>query len=393
MLRIVINLLSITLIWAISSPASAQIYFKPDFSTFNVDHHKGCSASFDKSINGQTVRIEPFPGNSNYERHISKHYNQLQQLMGITGLDLIELFFFDDSSSPNAWAISRANSGDRFTVLFGTSLLEKLQKPVPGTRDLNTGGVTFILGHELGHIAQYLAGANGTTRNMELMADELAGFYNGLTRTSDQELEGIRAAFNSGDFAFNDPSHHGTPAQRRAAFSTGLNRGNKFAGKPTTPIDFWEFFESAARNHNVSITNPPSFTTQGDYVSIYFETLEDDYFDSFESSGATTSSIKPPAPSITILETNQSKDNAYMSLQISNSHSEKVEVNYTVVDKVFTCSKSSYHAVSSREELSKTVGPNSSITVSYNSDDNFIENWKSRLEDERKLEHQSLIHI
>lgn len=387
MFREFISLLSIILMWSISSSAFAQIYFEPDFSTFKVDHHKGCSASFDKSINGHTVKVLPFPGNRNYERHLSKHYKQLQMLMGITSLNLIELFFFDDSSSPNAWAISRASSDDYFTVLFGTSLMGKLQKPVPGTNDLNTGGVTFILAHELAHIAQYLTGANGKLRDTELMADELAGFYNGLTRTKNQEIEGIIASFNAGDYNFNDPSHHGTPAQRRVAFSRGLNRGNQFAGKTTTPKDFWNFFKTAARSHNVSITHPPSFNTKGDYEYINFETLKDNYFDSLRSSGATKNSVAPPSPSINILENTQSKDSASIRFEISNNHSEKVEVNYTILDLMNTCSKSNYPPMGSTDEISKTVRPNSTITVSYSSDENFIEEWKSRLEDERQLEH------
>jgi hypothetical protein len=138
------------------------------------------------------------------------------------------LFFVDEETSPNAVAIDypldkRLPDG---TVLFGKKLFE---------REYAKGrfGIPTTIAHEFAHIMQYKRKFPAmTTKWQELHADFLAGWFTAHRArfwpdNSDPNVS-ARTVYESGDYQFNNPQHHGTREERFAAFRAGyrLNRQN-----------------------------------------------------------------------------------------------------------------------------------------------------------------------
>jgi len=116
-------------------------------------------------------------------------------------------------------------------------------------------GGGFIVAHEYGHQFQFrIAKEHDLTLGpgpvVELQADTLAGYWVGMRLREQKEgLEAIgqgyeidriyrialQAAYDVGDFAFNHPSHHGTPNQRYEATKKGFEAG--FRAKFGDPDD------------------------------------------------------------------------------------------------------------------------------------------------------------
>jgi hypothetical protein len=195
--------------------------------------------------------------------------------------------FFDDSESPNAFALPNVlllpagsyrgtfaqdrdhagYSGPDGTVLMGIKLFDQIlpnenfTNRKPGKVGLHTGiefTLPTIIAHELGHIMQYKRGMSPDPAGpwqMEPHADFLAGWCLGNDRTLEALIrEGARAGdwaakvevaikafFERGDLAFNNPDHHGEPLLRaamvRAGYESGrldvnqaFEKGKKFAG-------------------------------------------------------------------------------------------------------------------------------------------------------------------
>jgi predicted metalloprotease len=99
-------------------------------------------------------------------------------------------------------------------------------------RALGDMAVAYIVAHEQAHNVQDEIGLFDqgiSTRDLELHADCLAGAWagdaarRGVLDTHDAEI-GQVTAWLVGDYAFEDPSHHGTPTQRRQAFADGFHR-------------------------------------------------------------------------------------------------------------------------------------------------------------------------
>ncbi len=98
--------------------------------------------------------------------------------------------------------------------------------------------LAYAIAHEYAHAVQHelgiVTGDPRTTRYpvvaTELHADCWAGIWansayrEGVLEPGDVQ-EGIDAAAMVGDYAFDDVQHHGTPAQRMAAFTTGYRAG------------------------------------------------------------------------------------------------------------------------------------------------------------------------
>jgi predicted metalloprotease len=84
--------------------------------------------------------------------------------------------------------------------------------------------------HELGVIADDPTAQRFATAAVELHADCWAGvwansaYYQGVLQPGDVQ-EGIDAAALVGDYAYGDPRHHGTPAERAEAFLAGYDNG------------------------------------------------------------------------------------------------------------------------------------------------------------------------
>jgi len=159
--------------------------------------------------------------------------------------------YYDDKNSPNAFAHPTSTHGGvdgsiRLGVnlvyaefrLWRMNLAEEARRrgtdPVTLVQE-NKGGSFFtlwaILGHEAAHILQIKKGAANHSRNTELQADFLAGwFFARLSafeafRQFKIEEAGLYAFWSRGDYQFNSPSHHGTPQQRAQAFSKAIRVG------------------------------------------------------------------------------------------------------------------------------------------------------------------------
>ena len=93
-----------------------------------------------------------------------------------------------------------------------------------------------ILAHEYGHHVQFQNGvynsnaSAGFTRRAELMADGLSAYYlshaQGASMQWKRVKQFLQVFFNIGDCYFDNPLHHGTPAQRMAAAEWGYRLAN-----------------------------------------------------------------------------------------------------------------------------------------------------------------------
>ena len=86
------------------------------------------------------------------------------------------------------------------------------------------------------------------------MADALSGFmiYAEKDFTRDQTLSlfiAQEAAFNSGDFEYTNPTHHGTPKERLAAFRYGFDNAEDYISGQT--VEIGRFLQDSAAKYGV----------------------------------------------------------------------------------------------------------------------------------------------
>jgi uncharacterized protein len=129
---------------------------------------------------------------------------------------------------------------------FATNIaLGSLDRVLPGSSQ-GFGGtygdfaVAYIVAHEYGHQIQdelglfEKYGRSVPTMRFELQADCFAGNW-ARSAYDDQRVEpgdldeALNAALAVGDFKTDDPGHHGTPEQRREAWTTGFESGDPAA--------------------------------------------------------------------------------------------------------------------------------------------------------------------
>lgn len=139
-------------------------------------------------------------------------FNAQGNFWGIPG---VSFAFLNDCDAPNALA----NPRDR-SILFGTSLAAKL------LRDFGSSVPLWqVMAHEWGHQVQFALGDSWleapTVAPKELEADMFSGFYLLIAKNTSDLSSSIANAFALGDWAFNNPSHHGTPNQRASAVVAG----------------------------------------------------------------------------------------------------------------------------------------------------------------------------
>jgi hypothetical protein len=136
--------------------------------------------------------------------------------------------FYDDSDSPNAWAMARAliprTSG---TILFGKQLFSALLK-------IDDSGISIVqvCAHEFCHIQQYASGkyeeisaAQPTSKRIELHADFVSGYYLGLLKLGHPDASFWNAGqkiYEFGDYGYSNFRHHGTPEERVASAEAGF---------------------------------------------------------------------------------------------------------------------------------------------------------------------------
>jgi hypothetical protein len=146
-------------------------------------------------------------------------YNEVQNQTafwnGIPATPLI----LNDCNGPNAFSLPDGH------ILYGINLFQLLataygEDPAP---------LSGVLAHEWGHQVQFagdwMTSNEPTAEPIELEADAFSGYYMALgpdnypwTSISNY----FSAVSSEGDYDFNNPSHHGTPAQRLAAAQLGF---------------------------------------------------------------------------------------------------------------------------------------------------------------------------
>jgi hypothetical protein len=162
-----------------------------------------------------TFHVQETTGLSFLDANITHEANLMEEVFGVKpGLSF---FVEPPTMGGNAFATSdRYFSPDHDgTVLMGMRLMQSEMDSVDGNGQHR---ITCVLAHEYAHIYQikksHLRAMPQTWR--ELHADFLAGWYLGY-----RSVEGLQigsktsdALLEKGDYAFNDPNHHGTPDQR-----------------------------------------------------------------------------------------------------------------------------------------------------------------------------------
>jgi hypothetical protein len=147
-------------------------------------------------------------------------YNNLVQRFGV----IPDIYFYDDGNSPNAYFTPQISNNQYpdGQVAIGLNWIKKEFANSP----TNSGvSIAIIMAHEFAHCvdAKYKVYNTHSYRN-ELFADFLAGCYLHLKSMviGEQYVNEVANSFYAiGDYAFNDPRHHGTPAQRVSCLMEG----------------------------------------------------------------------------------------------------------------------------------------------------------------------------
>lgn len=139
-------------------------------------------------------------------------------------------YFMTGSASTSACAFPDSDP-DAGIVGFGEDLLKAEVAQAGGPEYASS--IAAIMAHEFAHLLQIKNGDVSSGAKHELQADYIAGWYMGRrakfvpNSASQQSLQNImRSFYAKGDYAMNDPSHHGTPDERVAAISAGFDHSN-----------------------------------------------------------------------------------------------------------------------------------------------------------------------
>ena len=209
------------------------------------------SASYGSAA-GPGPQLFSSTGNPMLDQGMTLEHAILSQTFGVRP----GLFMLNDGNQGNAFATTAILGNHPYphgTVVFGmTLMMEEFMKagPMGGRADHAMMG---ILAHEWGHILQFMnVKARPPGKAMELHADGLAGWYMGmramqLAQWNPVDLRTTMLSFfGKGDYAFNDPSHHGTPQERVQAFQGGLQAVHRGASLPS-------FFQQSAAWHGLPL--------------------------------------------------------------------------------------------------------------------------------------------
>jgi hypothetical protein len=173
-------------------------------------------------------------GNQTIDLVASQEVQRRRAMFGVNP----KFYFFAEQGSPNAFATSEVDD-NRYpdgTVLFGFKLHNReLPKSMGGTT------IPMIMAHEFGHILSFKLQLPFQGKHQELWADYCAGaymFYRQFWKQTDVNAT-LKTFFEIGDYAFNSPSHHGTPQERHQAVMKGFLDAQSFQSmnKPMTLQD------------------------------------------------------------------------------------------------------------------------------------------------------------
>jgi uncharacterized protein len=125
--------------------------------------------------------------------------------------------------------------------VFAERLWRGIAEEFPGTRAgegraIGDFGVAYVVAHEYAHNVQfelgiYAVAPQASSKPFELMADCMAGLWANAVFEAGRVEEGdvqeaLSTASAVGDFEFGAREHHGTPKERRAAWSAGYRSGD-----------------------------------------------------------------------------------------------------------------------------------------------------------------------
>ena len=244
------------LISGCASSSSSQYSGMPELSykgrSLKIDPGSACGAR-PANFGGLRVNLIDFPGNDNFRIHFHNTNVGIGRMLGFQDDEWPEYHIFDDTGAPNAFAVN-GGYGD-YTVVYGANLIWKLAESFPGTDNLNTAAINATVAHEYAHIAQYIRGMRGPTKNFELMADAVSGLtaraQESQTKLKRQGLKTAqKAAYESGDYHYTSPTHHGTPKERLAAFMHGYDVADDYIDGDRIAID--RFMRDMAKKYGVS---------------------------------------------------------------------------------------------------------------------------------------------
>ena len=125
---------------------------------------------------------------------------------------------------------------------FASSLYDGVAPNLPGQsagygHAVGEMAVSYVVAHEYGHNVQLERGELGrspmalpTELNADCLAGTWLGWDYGQGRVSSEGIQQVLDAAEAvGDFDYLSPQHHGTPAQRRDAVETGVQKGDPSA--------------------------------------------------------------------------------------------------------------------------------------------------------------------
>jgi hypothetical protein len=194
------------------------------------DNIQGCAISINVAKNYLSnddfnISIVSQSGNSEFDYAAAQTLSKLTDIFSV-----LPGFLYFKNNSNNAFAtngkLTQANDG---TILFGRDLLFNILQE-PEAPDAIFSG---ICAHEFAHILQFNRGVDlnknqPTAKRGELHADFLAGYFAGLRKIEKPSFPAAVIAVTHekyGDYDFNNPQHHGTPAERSDAIVQGFNAG------------------------------------------------------------------------------------------------------------------------------------------------------------------------
>ena len=206
----------------------------------------GCAISADaakrylgSSVGDQDIvnSIVTKSGNKDFDYAAAQTLSVLSDMF-----EVLPGFAYFKINSRNAFATSGRLMGKTDgTVLFGSELLFDVLN-APEAPDAIFSG---ICAHEFAHILQFQRGVDlnknqPTARRGELHADFMAGYFAGARKLQNSNFPAAVIAVSHGDlgdYDFNNPQHHGTPAERSAAIVRGFEIAYRDRKKPMEAFD------------------------------------------------------------------------------------------------------------------------------------------------------------